>query len=200
MRGILASFLLDRFARNYARRTGERRARLFATAAGRTLEIGAGTGANLAFLPRGLDWTGLDPNPHGARYARSAAECAGCGFHYVTGRSEALPYADGDFDTVIATLTLCSVTDPVAVVEEIRRVLRPGGSFYFMEHVAAEPGTAQRRRQQLARPWFRALAGCTPDRETGQLLRAAHFRELQLERFAVDLPIVAPHICGVAWR
>lgn len=200
MRGILGAFLLDRFAGIYARRTGERRARLFATATGRTLEIGAGTGANLAYLPRGLDWTGLDPNPHGARYAREAAKRAGCGFHYVSGRAEALPYAAGEFDTVIATLTLCSVDDPATVVEEIRRVLKPGGGFYFMEHVAAEPGTAQRCRQRMARPCFRCLAGCTPDRETEQLLRAARFRELQLDRFTADLPIVGPHICGVAWR
>jgi hypothetical protein len=76
----------------------------------------------------------------------------------------------------------------------------PGGQLLFMEHVAAVAGSRLRRRQRLLRPLFRCLAGCTPDRDTGSLLRAARFSTVEMEEFVLPLPIVGPHICGRAVR
>lgn len=148
----------------------------------------------------GVRWTGVDPNPRGLRYIREAAHRTGHEFEFRPGSAEALPFPDGSFDTVACTLTLCSVADPARALQEIRRVLRPGGQLLFMEHVAAAAGSPQLRRQHLLRPVFRCLAGCTPDRDTGLLLRAAGFCRVEIETFEVDLPIVSPHICGRAVR
>jgi ubiquinone/menaquinone biosynthesis C-methylase UbiE len=167
---------------------------------GNVLEIGAGTGVNFAFIPAGVHWVGVDPNPHSLRYIREAAHRSGHEFDFRPGSAESLPFPDASFDSVASTLTLCSVRDPVLALVEIRRVLRPGGQFLFMEHVAAAAGSRLRRRQRLLRPVFRCLAGCTPDLDTGTLIGSARFSSLEMERFDLSLPIVGPHICGRATR
>jgi len=89
--------------------------------------------------------------------------------------AEKLPFSDGSFDSAIATLTLCSVADPAAAFAEVRRVLRPGGRLFLLEHVhnAWQPA---RRLQSLAAPTWRRLAwGCRLDQDTVGLLKAAGF-------------------------
>ncbi|MCB0307160.1 MAG: class I SAM-dependent methyltransferase, partial [Calditrichaeota bacterium] len=82
---------------------------------------------------------------------------------------------------------------------EIRRVLKPGGRFYFLEHVAARRGTALRKVQRLIRPLWSALGdGCQPDRETWSVLETAGFSRLEYEHFTMKIPITGPHIAGVA--
>ena len=164
------------------------------------LEIGAGTGVNFAFIQAGVRWTGVDPNPRSLRYIRDAARRSGHEFDFRQASAESLPFPDASFDSVASTLALCSVQDPVRALDEIRRVLRPGGQLLFMEHVAAAAGSRLRRRQRLLRPVFRCLAGCTPDRDTGSLLRAARFSTVEMDEFVLPLPIVGPHICGRAVR
>ncbi len=196
----LQCVFLSFFSRKYEVLTWDRKQNLFGGIRGNLLEIGAGTGANFAFLPAGVHWTGVDPNPHAPRYIRAAAQRSGHEFEFRQACAESLPFPDANFDSVVSTLTLCSVRDPVRALEEIRRVLRPGGQLLFMEHVAAPVGSRLRRRQRLLRPIFQCLAGCTPDRETGGLLKAARFSSVELEEFTLRLPIVGPHICGRALR
>jgi ubiquinone/menaquinone biosynthesis C-methylase UbiE len=199
MVGHLHAWALDRFHRRYARLTEARKQRLFSLAGQRILEIGAGTGANIGWLPPGASWTGVDPNPHGWRYIDRAARARGIHAELLRGIAEQLPVADGTFDTVVATLAFCSVRDPAQALEEVKRVLRKGGSLLFMEHVAAPPGSAALRTQRRWKPAFRLL-GCTPDLDTAGLLRNAGFSSLSVEAFEVDLPVVRPHICGQAVR
>jgi hypothetical protein len=81
----------------------------------------------------------------------------------------------------------------------VRRVLRPGGRFVFVEHVAAAHGTALRFAQRAVRPIWRALSdGCHPDRHTGRLIEAAGFANVDLRQFRPPVPIMGPHIAGVA--
>jgi ubiquinone/menaquinone biosynthesis C-methylase UbiE len=200
MPGALQCIFLSFFSRRYAALTEERKLNLFKGIRGNLLEIGAGTGVNLALIPAGVHWVGVDPNPHSLRYIREAARRSGHEFDFRPGSAESLPFPDASFDSVASTLTLCSVRDPVLALEEIRRVLRPGGQFLFLEHVAAAPGSRQLRRQRLLRPMFRCLAGCTPDRDTGLLLSSAGFSSVEMEQFELSLPLVGPHICGRAMR
>lgn len=180
---------------------GERRSALLADLRGAVVEIGPGSGVNLSYLAPDVRWIGVEPNPFMHRYLRMKARRHGPSTCLVIGSAEALPLADRSADAVIGTLVLCSVADVAATLREVRRVLRPGGRFVFLEHVAAPAGSGLRRAQQLIRPLWRALAdGCEPDRETWVALERAGFARVSYERFrvAVPLPIVAPHIAGVA--
>ncbi|UOE21883.1 methyltransferase domain-containing protein [Thermobifida halotolerans] len=91
----------------------------------------------------------------------------------------ALP--DASVDEVICSLVLCTVTDPRQVLEEVRRVLRPGGRFRFVEHVAAPPGSFRSRVQQaIRRPWGWLFEGCDPHRHTVDIVREAGFATLRV--------------------
>jgi ubiquinone/menaquinone biosynthesis C-methylase UbiE len=199
MLGRIHAWALDGFHLRYAPLTAERKQRLLSLAGRRILEICAGTGANIPWLPKGAQWTGVDPNPHGWRYIARAARSRGIEARLLRGVAEELPAGGGAFDTVVATLALCSVRDPRRALEEVKRVLKKGGNLLFMEHVAAPPGSALLRKQRRWRPVFRAF-GCATDLETGAILRAAGFASLEMECFDVDLPVVRPHICGQAIR
>lgn len=191
--------LLERFDRRYAPLVAARKRRLLGELIGTVIEIGAGTGANLPYLNPGVRWFGVDPNPAVRRYIERKARQLAAGAQFVEGRAEHLPFGSASADAVISTLVLCGVADQRAVLEEILRVLKPGGRFVFLEHVAAEPGTATRRRQRLVRPVWSLLAdGCRPDRETWRAIESAGFARLEYERFRLPLPIAGPHIAGVA--
>lgn len=167
---------------------GRHRARLVARARGVTLDLGAGTGLNLAHLPPAV--TGLhlvEPNPQmRARLGRVVPP--GAVVHAVGG--EQMPLADASVDTVVTTLTLCSVDDPEAVSNELRRILRPGGQVLVMEHVrSVDPRTA--RRQQRLDPLYTRLAGgCHLDRDTGGVLAAAGFDTTGLACTEIPAPAV----------
>jgi phosphatidylethanolamine/phosphatidyl-N-methylethanolamine N-methyltransferase len=97
------------------------------------LEVGAGTGANFAFHPRGARVIGMDISP--AMLRRARAKPAGADAPRVAADVEALPFADATFDWAAETLVFCEVRDPVAGLRELRRVLRPGGCLVMLEHV-----------------------------------------------------------------
>ncbi len=102
-------------------------------------------------------------------------------------------------DAVISTHVLCSVHDLDGALEEIRRVLKPGGKFVFLEHVAAPPHTGLRRVQNSVRPlWHLIGDGCYPNRETWRAIESAGFRDVQIEHYRADILVASPHIAGYA--
>jgi len=178
---------------------GARKQELFADVAGTVVEIGPGTGVNVPYLPNGIQWIGLEPNPHMHDLLRPKLDGRDidADVHAAPAQSTGLP---GDSaDVVISTLVLCSVPDVGDALREIRRILKPGGTFRFIEHVAAEPGHWLRYVQKGIRPVWRPVAdGCCPDRETGALIDQAGFAEVRCERFDAGVPVVSPHIIGTA--
>ncbi len=165
------------------------------------MEIGPGAGANLGYYAPGIRWIGMEPNPFLHRYLRSKAEKHDLEVEVRRGVAERLEAEDSSVDAVVSTLVLCSVRDVAGTLKEIRRVLKPGGRFVFIEHVAAPLGTWLRRVQQWARPVMRAIAdGCHPDRETWVAIENASFSEVNLEHFQAPALIVSPHIAGVATK
>ena len=106
-----------------------------AQASGDVLEIGVGTGRNLPFYPPDVRLTGVDLTPAMLAIARRRATDLGRDVELRVGDAQALDLPDGQFDTVVATLTLCSIPDDRRAVAEVRRVLRPGGRFLLFEHV-----------------------------------------------------------------
>ena len=183
---------------------GDRKRRLFAQVEGSggppvVVEIGPGAGPNARYLPAGARWVCVEPNVHFHQSLRRAAAERGLDLELVAGAAEALPLAAGAADAVVSTLVLCSVRDVGRSLSEARRVLRPGGRFLFVEHVAAPPGTALRALQRaLRRPWGWVADGCRPDRETEAAVRAAGFASVETEAFRAPLGLAAPHVMGVA--
>jgi SAM-dependent methyltransferase len=174
---------------------GAARSELLAGARGRVLEIGAGTGLNLEHYPAGSDVTYTEPSPHMAKRLRAR------GVDVIEAAAEALPFADGSFDTVVSTLVLCTVPDVPASLREIRRVLARGGRLLFLEHVRADPGTKLERWQnRLHGPWHAFACGCNCNRDLLASLAAGSFsvEELRTESWRFMPPIVRPVVIGAA--
>jgi ubiquinone/menaquinone biosynthesis C-methylase UbiE len=192
-----------------AERAGQRdtRRRLVSAARGRTLEIGAGTGVNLPHYNSSVSELVIsEPSPHMlARLRRAVAGAPPAAGHWelVQAGAEALPFADGSFDTVVCTYVLCSVADPRRALEEIARVLRPGGRYLFMEHVHAGEGTRLGRFQDAVEGLHTLVAaGCHPNRRTAELIGASALRVERIERARQPrAPLtVRPLIIGTAVR
>ena len=195
----LFAYMMAQSSAEYNGIVGDRKRALLGGLRGSVLEIGAGTAPNLGYYSRDIDWLGIEPNPAMFPYARRQAQELGINIALREGQSERLPVPDASIDAVVSTLVLCSVRDQVISLQEVLRVLKPGGQFVFIEHVAAERGTGLRRLQGVVRPlWQLCSDGCQPNRETWTTIENAGFSHVQLEHFHVDAPIVSPHIAGTA--
>ena len=178
---------------------GRRKRELFAGLGGTVVEIGPGTGVNLPYLPPGIRWIGLEPNPHMHDFLREQLAGREIDAELRTDPAQDTGLPDNSADVVISTLVLCSVPDVRETLVECMRILRPGGRLVFIEHVAAPTGTWLRTLQHGVRPlWMRLGDGCHPDRETGAELERMGFASLEYDRFATGLPVVSPHIAGIA--
>lgn len=166
---------------------------------GTVLEIGAGSGANFDKLPAATEWTGLEPNARARRRLARSAAAAGREPRVLAGPAERIPLPDASADAVLCTLVLCSVTDPAQVLTEVRRVLRPGGTFVFHEHVASPAGSGMLRLQRLITPVTRRFdRGCNPARETWWFIEDAGFASLQLDWFEAPGRLSWRYIVGRA--
>ncbi len=185
----------------YTRAVERRKAELFGGLEGEVVEIGPGAGVNLRYFGSDVRWIGVEPNPYLHDVIRARAQELGRTAEVRLGRAEALPFGDGSVDAVASSLVLCSVSDLEGTLREIRRVLRPGGRFAFIEHVADPQRGRRARLQRAVRPLWRLLAdGCNPDRRTWEAIRAAGFSRVEIDHFEAPVPLVAPHIAGFAVR
>ena len=177
----------------------ERRDRLVGTLQGEVLEVGAGTGLNVPRYRRASRVVALEPDRRYARRLVARAGETGAPIEVVEGRAEALPFPDRTFDHVVTSIALCSVTDLDAAVAEIHRVLRPGGSLRFLEHVRGE-GRVARWQDRLTPIQRRIADGCHLNRDTAAAIEAAGFRITTLERFPLPMghPLIRPAIQGTA--
>jgi ubiquinone/menaquinone biosynthesis C-methylase UbiE len=182
------------------------RAELLAEARGRTLELGAGTGLNLAHYTDGVTELVLtEPDPHMARRLRKRLDDeppAPARVEVVEAPAEDLPFGDGSFDSVVSTLVLCSVAAPAAATGEIARVLKPDGRLLYLEHVRSTDRGLARWQDRLERPWGWLGAGCHPNRDTVAELEAAGLETESLVRDQLPKapPIVRPMVRGRASR
>src|SRR5215216_1739088 len=130
----------------------DHRRRLVEQAAGAVLEIGAGTGRNLPLYRTATRVVALEPGPGMRARANDAAQAAQVAVEVVDGRAEDLPFPDATFDTVVASLVLCTVPDLAPALAEAHRVLRPGGTLRFYQHVRADDPRLARWQDRLERP------------------------------------------------
>ena len=163
---------------------GTRKAALFAGLPVDVVELGPGTGANLRYYRPGTRLTAIEPNPHmhavlGGAAARHSVDLD---IRAVGAEATGLPAAS--VEAVVCTLVLCTVPDPASALAEVRRILRPGGQLVLIEHVAAPQGSALARLQHvLRRPWRWVFEGCDLTRSTGDLLVAAGFAAVDVDRY-----------------
>jgi SAM-dependent methyltransferase len=180
--------------------TGRRRA-LVGQARGAVLEIGAGTGLNLPHYPDTLDRLVLcEPDPHMAARLRRRVERLGRSTKVVQARAEQLPFAADTFDTVVSTLVLCTVADPEAALDEIRRVLRPDGGLLFLEHVRSDDPRLARWQDRLHGLWGATAGGCQCNRRTLERLGDRGYTLTVTDRAAWRRmpPLIRPLVAGRA--
>jgi ubiquinone/menaquinone biosynthesis C-methylase UbiE len=159
-------------------------------AQGRVLEIGIGTGLNLEHYDKARirQIVGLDPGLEMHPQARRRSRRAGIEVELVGLSAERIPYEDASFDTVLVTFSLCTITEPVDALKEMRRVLKPGGRLIFCEHGLA-PDVAVRRWQRRLTPlWSKLAGGCHLDRDIPRLLQEAGFRADDLQQMYLPGP------------
>jgi ubiquinone/menaquinone biosynthesis C-methylase UbiE len=201
--GRLKASFYDRLSAS-SERAGfaERRETVLSRARGRVLELGAGTGLNLPHYPSTVDdLVLLEPDDGMAHRLRHKLAASGRRATIVRASAESLPFESGSFDSVVAVLVLCSVEDPVRVLAEVRRVLKPGGELLFAEHVRSDDPRLARWQDRLNRPWWGLVAdGCNCNRATLRTLEAQSFRVEDLEHGELPraLPLVRPLVAGRA--
>jgi ubiquinone/menaquinone biosynthesis C-methylase UbiE len=179
---------------------GRLRRELVGKARGRTLEIGAGTGANIPHYPDGLEQLILaEPFEPMRRQLERKLTASGKPASTLDASAEAIPLEEDSLDTVVSTLVLCTVDFPDRVLDEIARVLRPGGQLLFIEHVRSSSPRLARWQDRLEAPWRHFAAGCRCNRDTIASIQAAGFStEHEAMHWKGNPPIVAPLVVGSA--
>ena len=186
------------------RKMNELRPEAVSAAEGEVLEVGFGTGLNLDFYPPGVKaMVGLDPNPlEGLPAVEERLRAAPYPVERCALPADGeLPFDAGRFDCVVTTWTLCSILDPLRALGEMRRVLKPGGSYLFIEHGRAPIVRTAGWQDRLNPLWRRFSGGCNMNRPIDRLVQEGGFELVGLERFRHKGPGLLAHMYrGVAKR
>jgi ubiquinone/menaquinone biosynthesis C-methylase UbiE len=179
--------LMDRVMRGEEFR--QLRSALLKDVQGEVLEIGSGTGLNLPHYPRGIASLSIVEPAHFLP-RRLAERTASVSFpvhsHHVT--AESLPFRRQQFDVVVSTWTICTIPDPVKALREVRRVLKPGGIFLFLEHGRSEDKRVAAWQDRLNPIQNIIGCGCNLNRRIDQLIEESGLEIVHLDRFRM------PHV------
>ncbi|WP_119070122.1 class I SAM-dependent methyltransferase [Rubrobacter indicoceani] len=150
---------------------------------GEVLELGVGTGRNFPFYPPGVERV-VGVEPDGKMMRRAPARVAGAAFpvELVEASAEELPFEDGSFDAVVATLVFCTIPDPERAVREVHRVLKDGGELRLLEHVRMEHRSAAWAQEKATPVWKQLAGGCHLDRDTLGLIENSRLSVERVER------------------
>ncbi len=174
------------------------RPRIMGEAGGDVLEIGVGTGASFSYYPEDARVIAIEPDPYMIERAhKRLAETGNTNIQLRQAAAEELPFEDASFDHVVASLVFCSVKDQATAFAEVHRVLRPGGTFRFWEHIRNDDSRFWGTLQDAITPIWRWFgAGCHPNRRTQQAIEEAGFTVEWIEKFRAAPG--TPEIYGVA--
>jgi len=165
------------------------------------VEIGSGAGANMRYLRKGTKLIAIEPNTHMHKNLSKKAQKYDIDIEIRSIAGETIDLPDNSCQFVVSTLVLCTVDNPRACMEQILRILEPGGTFVFVEHVKAKEGTILAAIQNfMHRPWHWFFEGCNTNRDTTTLLEQSGFSSLEIEKFNSYSPFipVIPQIRGRA--
>lgn len=182
----------------------EHRRRLLSGLQGSVIDVGAGEGASFGLYPSTVtDVLAVEPDDYLRGLASHRAASAPVPVVVVAGSAEHIPAPDAGADAVVCSLVLCSVADQGKALAEIFRVLRPGGTLAYYEHVRSDVRLIAAAEDVLTPAWQRMAGGCHPNRDTLRAITAAGFQPKDNERFRFAPHPLAPplaHILGHATR
>ena len=182
--GLYADVLFPKgydFLMGLSKFDAERKASL-AKVQGKVLEVGIGTGLNLPHYPEGIGkLTAVEPNPGMLKKLRKKK--SGIELEVVEAGAEELPFEEASFDTVVTTHVLCSIPDRAKALAEIRRVLRPGGRYVFLEHGLSPDAKVAKWQRRLNGIQRRFAVGCLLDVPVDEELEAAGFGFESLDQY-----------------
>ena len=159
------------------------RDRVVSSARGRVLEVGIGSGLNLPFYASAAtEIIGLDPSPKLLEMANKAAQKIPIPLRLIEGTAEAIPIEDHNVDAVVTTWTMCSIPEIQTALQEMRRVLRPGGRLFFVEHGRATEPRVRWWQDHLTPAWKHLSGGCHLNRAIDELVENAGFRIERLDQ------------------
>ncbi|TLM85763.1 class I SAM-dependent methyltransferase [Pseudarthrobacter sp. NamE5] len=199
-----------RFARAFAeavegidrRGAAEHRRELLAKLHGFVIEIGAGEGSSFAFYPPTVTKVlAIEPDDYLRKIATAKAASATVPVTVRAGAAEHIPAEDASADALVSSLVLCSVGEQVPVLAEVRRVLRPGGTLAFYEHVRSNRPFFAAIEDMMTPAWQRFAGGCHPNRDTVAAIEAASFAPVNSRRFNFAVHPLSPpvaHVLGTA--
>lgn len=161
---------------------GDRKHAVIGAMCGTVVELGPGTGVNMRYYAPGTRVIAIEPNPVMHPRLRSAADQYDVDLEIRQLDGASVDVADGSVDGVVGTLLLCGVDDPARVISEAHRLLKPGGTYFFIEHVASPVGTTNRRVQRvLFRPHRWLFNGCEITRDTEAIIRSGPFDDVDID-------------------
>ncbi len=176
----------------------KRRSQVLADVSGDVFEIGFGTGLNLPFYPDHVkEITTVEVNPGTSRRAQKRIDESGITVHTNILNAESLPMDDETFDSVVCTWTLCSIENVDKALSEVRRVLRPGGKFFFVEHGASPDPKVRKLQDRLNSFWGIIGDGCNLNRDAEALIQDQHFEITSLDKNYMDK---SPRFAGYMYQ
>ncbi len=193
VRSRIEAFFLEAGDRGLDSKVGRSKADAIGAMTGTVVELGPGTGVNLPYYAPGTTVIAIEPNPVMRDRLRRAVSDHDVDVEIRSSYGEHLDLATEFAAGVVGTLLLCGVDEPERVLAEAHRVLKPGGTFFFVEHVRAPADSWTRRAQRLVRrPHRWMFNGCRVDQDTSSLLRESDFVDVEIE--AVDLGVAAGYV------
>ena len=176
----------------------DERKKCLAGVAGAVLEVGFGAGHNLPFYPAGVQRiVAVDPSRESAKLARKRIAEARFPVEYLPVGGEELSAPDDSFDCVVSTFTMCTIPDPVAALQQMRRVLKPGGKLFFAEHGLSTDPEVQRWQHRLNGVQNFMCGGCNMNRDIRRLVGEAGFEFDQVDQYYMKGP---PKFAGFMTR
>jgi ubiquinone/menaquinone biosynthesis C-methylase UbiE len=162
----------------------EERKKALGGVSGTVLEVGFGSGLNLPFYPGDVRrLVAVDPSRAGAKLARKRIAEAKFPVEYLPVGGEQISAPDHSFDSVVSTFTLCSIPDPLAALEQMRRVLKPGGKLFLIEHGLSADPKIQKWQRRLDRLNHFVLGGCHLNRDMRRMVAEAGFEFDQVDQY-----------------
>jgi ubiquinone/menaquinone biosynthesis C-methylase UbiE len=165
----------------------EERKKCLAQVKGSVLEVGFGSGHNLPWYPDAVQRVvAVDPSTEGAKLARKRIAAARFPVEYVALEGEQIAAPDASFDSVVSTFTLCTIPDPAAALKQMRRVLKPEGRFFLVEHGRSADPNVQRWQDRMNGVQHAICGGCNVNRDIERLVRDAGFTFEQIDKYYLE--------------